>query len=307
MKNIFITLSIALALAGLAASAHAQGQPLPAPSLVSFPGAPATFTIPMGWRVADRAGDLVALTPGSSAADMLVIANAGLYNDVEEFYEKAAESLRDDLGFEDLRIVQTATPYRVNGMTANSAVVGALNERGQRVPIAVNVVISGKGVGLGTVMLASSSNFQRGLAAVEELLESARFGAAPLPSNTPSPTAPPAVSSGAASGIVGRWSKAAAVNSGNRNSTGGGWSSGSNVYFTFRADGTYDYHYEYYSAIDVPGASALNTDEDDDTGRYTISGGTITLVGRRNGTETMTYRVVDGKYVQLGNAYFERR
>jgi hypothetical protein len=111
----------------------------------------------------------------------------------------------------------------------------------------------------------------------------------------------------AASSLVGSWVKAAAVNSGNRSSSSGGWSSGSNVYYTFYEDGTYQYRYESFASIDVSGASSLSTDNEEDSGQFQVGNGEITLKSSKGSSDTLVYRVVDEKYIQIGNAYFARR
>ncbi|HEX4950982.1 MAG TPA: lipocalin family protein [Blastocatellia bacterium] len=111
----------------------------------------------------------------------------------------------------------------------------------------------------------------------------------------------------AVSNLVGSWVKAAAVNSGNRNSSSGGWSSGSNVYYTFYENGTYRYEYESFASVDVAGMSSMSSDEDSDTGKYSVSDGQITLTSDKGGSDALTFRVVDDKYIQIGNAYFARR
>jgi hypothetical protein len=118
--------------------------------------------------------------------------------------------------------------------------------------------------------------------------------------------APASQTNEAASSLVGSWYKAAAANSGNRSSSGG-WSSGSNVYYTFHENGTYSYKYESFAAVDVAGMSSMSSDEDSDTGLYSVSGGQLTLTSDKGGSDSLTFRVVDEKYIQIGDAYFARR
>jgi hypothetical protein len=101
--------------------------------------------------------------------------------------------------------------------------------------------------------------------------------------------------------------RAAAANSGNRNGSSGGWSSGANVAYTFYADGTYAYSYESFAAFDVSGLGALSTSADDESGRYSVGNGTLTFASDRGGSETLGFRVVDDRFVQIGDWYFERQ
>ena len=297
MKNIRINHTFFVALIAIVsiftstACAQLRAQ---AANTVSFSGTPASFTVPAGWKLAQKEGDLAALVPNTTNPELVVVVRAGIYQDADSFYTLAAKSLREDLKVQNAQIVQNPSAYRVNGMNASSAVVGAYNQQGELVKIGLNVVLSANGIGLGAVVIAPTAKYQQGQAAVEAVLQSARFGTI-------------TVDRKAASGLVGRWVKAAAANSGNRNGSGGGWSSGSNVYYTFYEDGTYSYYYESFASVDVPGMGGLSTSKDEDAGRYYVSNGQITLVSNKNGSNSLVYREVDGKYIQIGNAYFARR
>jgi hypothetical protein len=105
-------------------------------------------------------------------------------------------------------------------------------------------------------------------------------------------------------GVVGRWVRSAAANGGNRNGSAGGYSSGSNVSYTFYENGTYTYSYESFASFDVPGLGALSSNKDEDRGKFFVSNGRITLVSEANGSQTLEFRVVDEKYIQIGNSYF---
>ena len=265
-----------------------------AANTVSFAGMPASFTLPTGWKVLQQQNDFMALVPNVAKPEVLVVAHSGMYNNTDSFYTQAAQSIKDELKIQNAQIVQEPRTFTVNGQKASSAIISALNQNGEPVKLGLHVVIGSNGIGLGVLTLASISTFQQGVAAAEAMLQSARFGTITQDRK-------------AASGLVGRWYKAAAANGGNRNSSGGGWSSGANVYYTFYEDGTYEYSYESFASVDVPGMGGLSTSKDQDTGRYIISNGQITLVGKKNGSQTLVYRVVDGKYIQIGNGYFARR
>ncbi|MBS1809648.1 MAG: hypothetical protein JST84_15920 [Acidobacteria bacterium] len=265
-----------------------------AASTVSFAGMPATFTLPSGWKLLQQQGDFAALVPNTANPEVLVVAHAGMYPNVEAFYTLAAKTIQEELKIQNARILQEPRSYNVNGQTASAAIIAAQNQNGEAVKLGLNVVISANGVGLGLLTLASVPTFQQGVAAAEAMLQTARFGTITNDRK-------------AASGLVGRWAKAAAANGGNRNSSSGGWSSGSNVYYTFNDDGTYIYSSESFASVDVPGAGGLSTSKEEDSGRYFVSNGKITLVGKKYGSNTLVYREVDGKYIQIGNAYFARR
>ncbi|HEX4950983.1 MAG TPA: lipocalin family protein [Blastocatellia bacterium] len=295
MKNTIHTFaSTVIAIVSLftaTACAQARAQ---ASNTVSFSGVPASFTVPAGWKVAQKEGDLAALVPNIANPEVVVVVRAGMYKDAEAFYSLAAQSLRDDLKIQNAQIVQNPSAYRMNGMNASSAIVSSVGQDGQQYKIGLNVVFSANGVGLGVVAIAPAAKYQQGVAAVEAVMQSARFGTITFDRQ-------------AAAGLVGRWYKAAAANSGNRNGSSGGWSSGSNVYYTFNEDGTYYYSYESFASVDVPGMGGLSTSKDEDSGRYYVSNGQVTLVSNKKGSNSLTYRVVDQKYIQIGNGYFARR
>lgn len=295
MKNsvkVFGILLVAL-LSVSTATAYAQARTA-TPNTFSFASLPTSFTIPAGWKVAQQEGDLVALVPNTQNPELIVIARAGMYQDADAFYTLAGNSLRDDLKVQNAQIVQNPSAYQVNGMNASSAVVAARGQTGETVKIGLSVVISANKMGLGVVVLAPATKYEQGKAVADAVLQSARFGTMNFDRK-------------AAAGLFGRWVKAAAANSGNRNSSSGGWSSGSNVTYVFYEDGTYQYASESFASVDVPGAGGLSTSKDSDSGRYYVSNGQITLVGSKNGSQSLTYRVVDAKYIQIGNAYFARR
>jgi hypothetical protein len=264
-----------------------------ASNTVSFSGIPASFTVPAGWKLAQQEGALAALVPNTANPELVIVVHAGMYDSTDAFYTAAAKSLRDDLKVQNAQLVQNPNAYRVNGLQASSALLSSSGQNGEQYKIGLNVVLS-NGIGLGAVVIAPAAKYQQSLSAVEAVLQSARFGTITFDRR-------------AAAGLVGRWYKAAAANSGNRNGSGGGWSSGSNVYYTFHEDGTYSYYYESFASVDVPGMGGLSTSKDEDSGRYFVSNGQITLVSNKNGSNSLVYRVVDGKYIQIGNAYFARR
>jgi hypothetical protein len=276
-----------------APGAYAQLGPQAA-NTVSFAGMPATFATPSGWKLIQQQGDFAALAPDIPSPELFIIANAAMYSSIDSFYELAEQTIQEELKIQNARILQRPRSYSVNGMTASSATIAAENLNGEAMNIGLNVVIAESGVGLGVVTVASVPTFPQGIAAAEAVLQTARFGA---------------ISSDrrAASGLIGRWVRAAAANSGNRNSIGGGVSSGSNVSYTFFEDGTYSYYYESFAAIDVPGLGGLSSSEDEDSGRYFVANGTITLVSGENGSSTLTSREVDEQYIQIGDAYFARQ
>lgn len=298
MKNTIHTFAIALvALVSICAHASAQARaqaPTPSANTVSFTGVPASFTVPAGWKMAQKEGDLAALVPNVANPDVVVVVRAGMYKDADAFYTMAGQSLRDDLKIQNAQIVQNPRAYQIGGMNASSAIVSSIGQNGEPYRIGLNVVLSTNGIGLGVVAIAPAAKYQQSVPAVEAVMQSAKFGTINFDRQ-------------AAAGLVGRWYKAAAANSGNRNGSSGGWSSGSNVYYTFYADGTYEYLYESFASVDVPGAGGLSTSKDQDSGRYYISNGQITLVSSKNGSNSLVYRVVDGKYIQIGNGYFARR
>lgn len=151
-------------------------------------------------------------------------------------------------------------------------------------------------IGLGLIILSADSPSSSASTYSASYDESQTSAAAPASQNNE-----------AASSLVGSWYKAAAANSGNRSSSSGGWSSGSNVYYTFHENGTYEYKYESFAAVDVGGMSSMSSDEDSDTGQFSVSGGQITLTSDKGNSDSLTFRVVDEKYIQIGNAYFARR
>jgi hypothetical protein len=179
-------------------------------------------------------------------------------------------------------------------MNASSAVISALGQTGAQLRIGLSVVIAANNLGLGVVALAPAEKYEQCQVTVEAVLQSARFGAITSDRR-------------AAAALTGRWVKVAAANSGNRNGISGGWSSGSNVYYMSSEDGTYSYSYESFASVDVPGAGALSTNRDEDSGRYLVANGQITLVSNKNGSSSLVYRVADDKYIQIGNGYFARR
>ncbi len=261
---------------------------------ISFSGTPASFTMPTGWKLMQQQGDFVAIIPNTAHPEVFVMAQAGVYANVDSFYTQAAKMIQEELKIKNARLLQEPNSYRVNGLTASSAVIAAQNQKGEALKLGLSVVISANGVGVGVLTLSSVASFQQGQMAAEALLETARFGTITQDRK-------------ASSGVVGRWVKAAAANSGNRNSSSGGWSSGSNVYYTFYEDGTYSYYYESFASVDVPGMGGLSTSKNEDTGRYFVANGKITLASNKNGSNSLVYREVDGKYIQIGNAYFARR
>lgn len=289
--TIFVIIITAISLFATTACAQLRAQ---SANTVSFSGVPASFTVPAGWKLAQKEGDLAALVPNTANPEVVIVVRPGMYKDADAFYTLAAQSLRDDLKVQNAQIVQNPSAYRMNGMNASSAIVSSVGQNGQAYKIGLNVVISANGIGLGVVAIAPAAKYQQSEATVEAVMQSARFGTITFDRQ-------------AAAGLVGRWYKAAAANGGNRNSSGGGWSSGSNVYYTFYEDGTYQYYYESFASVDVPGMGGLSTSKDTDSGRYFVSNGQITLVSNKNGSNALTYRVVDGKYIQIGNAYFARR
>ncbi len=289
-RTIFVTIIALVSTFTATACAQLRAQ---ASSTVSFTGIPASFTVPTGWKLAQQEGSIAALVPNTANPELIVVVHAGMYDSVEAFYTAAAKSLRDDLKVENAQLVQNPNAYRVNGLQASSALLSSVGQNGEPYKIGLNVVLS-NGIGLGVVVLAPAAKYQQSLATVDAVLQSARFGTITFDRR-------------AATGLVGRWAKAMAVNGGNRNSSGGGWSSGSNVYYTFYEDGTYQYSYESFASVDVPGMGGLSTSKDEDSGRYFVSNGQITLVSNKHGSNSLVYRVVDGKYIQIGNAYFARR
>jgi len=285
---------VMIAIIGFLTTVTCAQQRAQATNTFSFSSLPASFTVPSGWKVAQQEGDLAALVPNTANPELVIVVRAGMYQDADAFYTLAGKSLREDLQVKNAQIVQNPSAYRVNGMNASAAVVAAYGQTGEMVKIGLNVVISANGVGLGVVVLAPAAKYQQGQSVADAVLQSARFGTITFDRK-------------AASGLIGRWVKAAAANSGNRNSSGGGWSSGSNVTYTFYEDGTYQYSNESFASVDVPGAGGLSTGKDEDRGRYYVSNGQITLVSNKNGSNSLLYRVMDGKYIQIGNAYFARR
>lgn len=297
MKNTIHTFAIIALVSLFTVTAFAQARaqaPTQSANTVSFTGVPASFTVPAGWKMAQKEGDLAALVPNVANPDVVVVVRAGLYKDADAFYTMAGQSLRDDLKIQNAQIVQNPRAYQVGGMNASSAIVSSIGQNGEPYRIGLNVVLSSNGMGLGVVVIAPAAKYQQSVPVVEAVMQSAKFGTI-------------TVDRQAAAGLVGRWYKAAAANSGNRNGSGGGWSSGSNMYYTFYADGTYEYLYESFASVDVPGAGGLSTSKDQDSGRYYISNGQITLVSNKNGSNSLVYRVVDNKYIQIGNGYFARR
>jgi hypothetical protein len=294
MKNTIHTFCIAFvaAISLFTTTACAQLRAQSA-NTVRFSGVPASFTVPAGWKLAQQEGALAALVPNTANPELVIVVHAGMYDSVDAFYTAAAKSLRDDLKVENAQIVQNPQAYRVNGLPASSALLSSIGQNGVQYKIGLNVVLS-NGIGLGAVVLAPAAKYQQSLAAIEAVLQSAKFGTITFNRQ-------------AAAGLVGRWYKAAAANGGNRNSSGGGWSSGSNVYYTFYENGTYEYLYESFASVDVPGMGGLSSSKDHDSGRYFVSNGQITLVSSKNGSNSLVYRVVDGKYIQIGNGYFARR
>jgi hypothetical protein len=294
MRNAIYTFAIAIvAFISITANASAQAQ-TESNSTVSFTGVPASFTVPAGWKMEQKEGDMAALIPNIGNPDVVVIVRAGMYKDADAFYAMAGQSLRDDLNIQNEQIVQNPRAYQVGDMDASSAIVSSIGQNGEPYRIGLNVVLATNGLGLGVVAIAPAAKYQQSVAAVEAVMQSARFGTITLDRQ-------------AAAGLVGRWYKTAAANSGNRNGSSGGWSSGSNVYYTFYADGRYHYSHESFASIDVPGMSSMSSDEDSDTGQYSVSGGQITLTSDKGSSDSLTFRVVDEKYIQIANAYFARR
>lgn len=298
MKNAIHTFAITIAAlisitANASAQARAQAQ-TQSSNTVSFTGVPASFTVPAGWKMAQKEGDMAALVPNVANPDVVVVVRAGMYKDADAFYTMAGQSLRDDLKIQNAQIVQNPRAYQMGGMNASSAIVSSVGQDGQAYRIGLNVVLSTNGLGLGVVVIAPAAKYQQSVAAVEAVMQSAKFGTITFDRQ-------------AAAGLVGRWYKAAAANSGNRNGSSGGWSSGSNVYYTFYADGTYQYSSESFASVDVPGMGGLSSSKDQDSGRYVVSNGQVTLISSKNGSNSLVYRVVDGKYIQIGNGYFARR
>jgi hypothetical protein len=280
---------------------RAQGSSfgLPAQSAgasVKFEGVPASFTVPMGWKVLEREGDVTILVPNTSQPELLVAAIGTTYSNLEDFYKKAGETIEEDLQVANARVLEAPRAFKVNGMTASTAVVAAENPNGEPVKIGLHVVLSGDGVGIGVLTVASVPTFAQGAAAAQQILDSGRFGALTQERRTTT-----------TAGLTGRWVRSGAANGGNRNSSSGGWSSGSNVSYTFYENGTYSYFYESFAAIDVPGLGGLSSSEDRDSGRYYVADGKLTLVSEKEGTSTLSFRQVDGKYIQIGNFYYARQ
>lgn len=285
------TLCLLLAASGGMAAAQVASKPV---SNVSFAGLPVSFAVPQGWKLSQQEGDLAALAPDVTNPDAVAVVRPGVYRNADEFFNLAGQSLRDDLHVANAEVAQAPRSYTLGAANASSAQLSAAGADGQRVAIGLDVVIAAGGVGLGVVTLAPAAQARQMQAAAEAILRTAHLGA--LSFNRQ-----------AAAALVGSWYKAAAATGGNSSGASGGWASGANTYFSFREDGTYSYASESFASVDVPGAGALSSNRDEDSGRYYPANGQVILIGNRNGSRALVFRVVDGKYIQLGDGYFARR
>lgn len=280
-------------LATFAGAALAQVASKPA-SNVSFAGLPVSFAVPQGWKLAQQEGDLAALAPDMANPDAVAVVRPGVYRNADEFFNLAGQSLRDDLHIAGAEVAQAPRSYTLGGMNASSALLSAAGADGRRVAISLDVVMAASGVGLGVVTLAPAAQAKQIQATAEALLRTAHLGA--LSFNRQ-----------AAAALIGDWYKAVAATGGNSSGSNGGWASGANAYFSFREDGTYGYSSESFASVDVPGTGALSSSRTEDGGRYYPANGQLILISTRNGSSSLVFRVVDGKYIQLGNGYFARR
>ncbi|MFO0983527.1 MAG: hypothetical protein U1E76_17650 [Planctomycetota bacterium] len=273
----------------------------PAPAQAAPPGAtalepfPAWFVIPAGWRIADRAADVITLV--SDTEPGLIAVHAGLYASFDGMY------LDLNKGFQQQRLsgqaLEGPRPEAIADLPGTFAAYQGQAQDGTPIAARFRAVRSahpGLGVGIMVCGLTTPQMMSVQGARIDAIARSFRVGEF-APERT------------AMAALVGDWALARSGSSGSLSSPAGGTSHGSFASYSFRADGSYSYAFE--SSLSVAGgatssgtqATVFSAANDHDEGRFYVAKDRLVLASSQGGCVTYDLGRQGNQIVIGGTAY----